>query len=297
MINKNKSKIKHKSRFRFLHVLSACFLLTVTLFSAGAGLSPQEGKELLEKAKLNLFDRKWKPALESLEALLDEHPDSSIYPLALFYKGKCLVELKEYEDALEIYDEYLKLSKNQSLREEAMVATIDLNFRLHEGGGSGYMERIGEFLGNRNKTVRYYAAFKLSYAGDKEAAEAAVPLLKQIAGNESDQELVDRAKLALMRINPRHLKSSPVKNAPKKRIKDPHSLHIHVFNKQTKEKPFSITLPIALAMLGLESLPEKDKKELEMEGYNLDKIMKNILNSGEVFRLETEEMVFKIWLE
>ena len=69
-------------------------------------------KKLLEKAKLELFDRNWDAALKKLDHLIKAFPDSSHYPLALFYKGRCLEEQKKSKTALAVYTEYLKISSN-----------------------------------------------------------------------------------------------------------------------------------------------------------------------------------------
>lgn len=249
-------------------------------------------KELLEKAKLELFDRNWDTALKKLEQLIIQFPDSSLYPMALFYKGKCLEEQKKSKAALSTYTEYVKISKNKSFREEAFIAIIDLNFQLYKKGEKKHLKRIPEFLKSGERTVRYYAAFKLSYSKDKKIAEAAVPLLKKIVTNERDEELVDRAKLAIMRINPRHLKEVSEDRGFEKRM-----LIIHVYDKKLKRETFSITIPFALAKLALEAIPEKEKGLIKKEGYDLDRLLETLSKVPEIIRIEGEDTVFKIWVE
>ncbi|MCP5104884.1 MAG: tetratricopeptide repeat protein [bacterium] len=249
-------------------------------------------KELLEKAKLELFDRNWDNALNKLNQLVKNFPDSSYYSQALFYKGKCLKEQGKTVQALEAYTRYLEVAKNESLRVEAVIAVIDLDFDLYKSGEKRYLKQITRFLSNSRDEVRYYAAFKLSYARDKKAAEAAVPVLKKIVASESDDELVDRARLRLMRINPDHLKKTAKTRSIEKQM-----LHIHVYNKKDKKETFSISIPFVLAKLALNALPDEDKKALSKKGYDVERLLRTLTEAPELIRIEAEETVFKIWVE
>jgi tetratricopeptide (TPR) repeat protein len=249
-------------------------------------------KDLLEKAKLELFDRHWDTALKKLNRLIKDFPNSPHYPQALFFKGKCLKEQEKTVQALEAYTRYLEISKNQSLREEATIALIDLNFDLYKKGEKQYAKKVIGFLKSSNLTVRYYAAVRLSHAGDKKIAEAAVPILKKIVAKERDEELVDRAKLALMRINPDHLKT-----VSKSRPIEARMLNIHIYHKKLKKETLSISIPFVLAKLALDSLPDKEKKELAQEGYDVDRLLRTLTEAPELLRIESEETIIKIWVE
>ena len=249
-------------------------------------------KELLEKAKLEIFDRNWNAALKKLELLLTQFPNSADYPSALFYKGWCLKELGKVKPALEAYTEYLKISTNSSLREEASVAMIDLDFQLYRQGEKQYLDPVVRFLENGDRMVSYYAAFKLSYVDDKKIAEKAIPVLKKIVANESDEELVDRAKLALMRINPEHLKEITKTRSIEKQM-----LHIQAFDKKLKKESFSITIPFALAKLALDSVPGKEKEMLNQKGYNVDLLLATLAETRELVRIESDDIIFKVWID
>ncbi len=284
-----------KKTFQYILIL---FLLTLLLQvlswtqDVPAEQTGPDDKELLEKAKLEIFDRNWDPALKKLEHLLTQFPNSSNYPSALFYKGWCLKELGQVKPALEAYTEYLKISTNSSLREEAAIAMIDLDFQLYKNGEKQYLEPVTRFLESGNRMVRYYAAFKLSYADDKKIAETAVSVLKKIVAGESDEELVDRAKLALMRINPDHLKE-----VAKTRSIEKQMLHIQAYDKKTKKDSFSITIPFVLAKLALDSVPEKEKEMLTKKGYNVNRLLATLAETSELVRIESEDVVFKIWVD
>ncbi len=278
-----------KKIYKNILILFLAALLTPALSWAQTG--PGD-KDLLEKAKLELFDRHWDKALQKLDQLIKDFPNSPLYPQALFYKGKCLQEQKKTVPALAAYTRYLEISKNQSLSEEATIALIDLHFDLYKKGEKQYAKKVIGFLKSSNLTVRYYAAFRLSHARDKKIAEAAVPILKKIVAMEKDEELVDRAKLALMRINPDHLKT-----VAKTRPIEARMLNIHFYHKKLKKETFSISIPFVLAKLALDSLPDKEKKELAQEGYNVERLLRTLTETPEILRIESEEMVIKIWVK
>jgi tetratricopeptide (TPR) repeat protein len=282
--------------FVFLAIIGLCLRLPAGLAGmAGMGGTAETGNEteIFNRAKLALFDRKWDQALAELNRLQELFPSSSYYSQVLFYKGNCFEEKKMPKKALENYNAFLNVSRNESLKEEATRSIIDLNFILHERTGEKkYLERIIRLLESRSAFVRYYAAFKLSYLKNKSTASRAVPVLNEIIKKESDRDLVDRARLALMRIDPDFLKKSPKPKSLEGRI-----LRIQVYDKKTKRTSFSFNFPFMLARLALDSLPEKEKKLLRDKGYDLDKIVETLVDTGEILRIENKDGVIKIWIE
>ena len=258
----------------------------------GADSKSLTDKELMEKAKLELFDRKWEAALNTLEDIITRFPDSPHYALALFYKGKCLVEQKKVKQALEVYDRYIEISQNESLREEAYIAAANLNFDLFQKGEKRCAEKIIALLKNENTNVSYYAAIKLSYAKDKEVAREAVPILKKIVRRESDDELVDRAKVALMRIDPGYLKDVSKKKDPETRM-----FNLRVFDKKTKKVKFQLSIPFVLAKLAMDALPKEGKEALEEKDVDIDKILNALIKVPKLMRFEEEDVIVEIWLE
>lgn len=274
------------------HISIFTFMLVICLAAGFMPAENQDGKEIFDRARLALFDRQWDRALKELNLLTEKFTHGPYYAQALFYKGKCLEEKKMPEKALESYHAFLAISGNRSLKEEATVAIIDLDFELYKKGKKKYLEKILAFLKSKQPAVQYYAAFKLSYAKDKTTAARAVPILKQMIADESDEELADRAKIALMRINPQHLeKLSRGKNLESR------ALMIRAYNKKEKKDTISISIPFGLARLALEALPEKEKRLLEKKGYHLDELLKTLTESREIIRIEVEEIIFKIWIE
>jgi hypothetical protein len=248
--------------------------------------------ELLEQAKLHLFDKKWDRALSVLNEFIERFPKSNHFPLAILYKGKCQEEKKMHKKSILSYTLFLDISDNANLKEEVTVTIIDLYFDLYQKKEKSYLKRIIPYLKSKNRTVKFYAALKLSYVKEKKVAVAAVPVLKQMIKSVDDEELRDRAKIALMRIDPDLLNEIADGGEPEAKL-----LHIQVYDKKLKKITFSLSIPFMLGKLALEAIPEKEKASLKSEGYDIDRIMKKLLKRGDILRASSEDSVFKIWIE
>jgi hypothetical protein len=264
---------------------------------AAAQASPDE--RLFERAKLLFFDEKWEDAQESFEDLLDEYPGSPLVPQATFYRATCLARRKGHEeDAIEAYKDYLSgKGRNDSLAGEAETSIIDLAYELYKNDEEDYLDEIEQRLESANRDIRYYAAFKLSLVKDKQIAVQAIPVLERIIVEESDRDLRDRAKIALLRIAPDSLKDVEDREE-KGRAK---VLKIRVMVEGRKEAEFSLNIPWALADLALQAIPEKDKAALRREGYDLDRIIHQLTRiKGNIIEIRPREdrtRVIKLWIE
>lgn len=271
------------------------FLFVTSLFPVFAAV--QSDKNLLQDAKLLLFDKKWSAAQEKLEQLLEDFPDSELYSQAFFYKGKCLFEQPGKEaQALKVYKDYLELEdKNRNLVQDSEWAIIELSFRLYENGKRSYLRDIETRLRSRDRSVRYFAALKLSYAADKEVAGKGLPVLEEILEEEGDdEELSNRAKLAILRIDP-----DAFENLEEQKFTIKVStLYIRAENKRTGKTTLSLNIPWALADLALQAIPVKEKEMIRKEGYDLDGIIKRLIRlKGEILEFEDEDSIIKIWLK
>jgi outer membrane protein assembly factor BamD (BamD/ComL family) len=272
----------------------------IGLFGAQSGAQTQAEERLLREAKILLFDEQWEEAQGKLEELLREYPTSRLTPQAIFYRAKCLGKQEEKrERALRAYEDYLFTpEKNESLVEEAETSIIDLAYDLYrDDGDKEYLDKIEERLFSPSSKVRYYAALKLSLMKDKRIAARAIPVLKQIIERERDLDLKDRARIALLRISPDSLKDVE-DEGDTRRAK---MLKIWVSVRGMDEPAFKLSIPWALADLALSAIPEKDKAALRREGYDLDKIVDQLIrmkgNVIEIRSLETPARVIKIWIE
>lgn len=268
--------------------------LACLVFQGTAWSQPDEN--LFREAKILLFDKKWEKARQKLEELLVKYPDSPLFSQALFYKGRCLEEQDGQErEALEVYERYtLRRDRNPSLAEEAEVSIIDLAYKLYERGRKSALDKIETRLYRQDRVVKYYAAVKLSYVKDKKRANKAVPVLKEILDTEKDEELRDRAKIALLRINPKSLQDFEEQRYERKaRV-----LHLRVQNRWKKEPEVAINIPWALAHLALSSIPEKERQEMREEGYDIDKVIRELTDyKGRIVEIKTRTSIIKIWID
>jgi hypothetical protein len=270
------------------------------VLSLGSGLYAQTtpDESLFREAKLLVYDKSWAAALIKLDDLREKFPDSPYAGQALFYKGECLSGLGGRErDALRAYKDYIRLADAKpSLVEESEGSIVDLAFGLYESGDAPAIGDIERRLGHDNKVVRYYAAYKLSLVQDKKLAAKAVPVLMKIIETEKDPELLDRARIALLRVSPESLKSSEDK---KPSPGSPRVLKIRIWDKGSKEPVFSLNIPWALADLALGALDEDDRAELRKKGYDLNKIVNELAKSKEsILRIVGDDgSVIEIWIE
>lgn len=270
------------------------FLLAAALTWAGWGRLDDE--ELFQDAKILIFDKKWAQAQEKLEELLDEYPHSPYYAQALFYKGKCLLEQEgEERYAIRVLKEYLdRDDRNEKLVEEAEITIIDLSYRLLENGRKSYAGEIEKGLDSLNRVVRYYAAIKLSYLEDKRIARRAISILQDILENENSDEMRDRARIALLRIDPQAMdKPEKERSRTKGRM-----LHLVIKSLKGEGGGFELAIPWALADLALSAIPNDAKEEIRKEGYNLDKIVRELNEyTGKIFEIRSEDSIIKIWIQ
>jgi len=256
-------------------------------------LAAQADKNTFEKAKLLIFDKQWAAALKELDEVIDKRADSRYYAAALFYRGKCQEELGAKKQALESYEKFIINSGSSNLAEEARISIIDLAAVLYQAGGKNYLQKMVELLNHENKIVSYYAAFKLSYLPDRKIAARALPVLQTILDKEKDDELRDRAKIAVMRIDPARLKEMDRQN---KELAGK-MLKIRIFDRNDAQAKLSLNIPLALADLALKSLSQEQKQLLLKQGHNLDEILTQLTARGMKIDIQDEDSVIQIWVE
>ena len=286
-----------KNRNKTLVYLAGLLLLLVIGLSAQVpGEKTKTDEQLLQEAKILIFDKKWAQAEQKLNELLSRYPQSPFYAQAIFYKGKCLSEQKGKElQAWRTFEEFLKRpDKPEGLVEEARIASLDLAFTLYKSGQTGFGQILTDSLNDPSRVIRYYAAFKLSYLDDKKIARKAVPVLKKLMAEEKDQELIDRAKIALLRISPesfQEIKDEPASGEHRQ-------IKIRIYEKGKKAPTVSVNLPLALADLALQAMPEEDKNRIKQQGYDLDRLLSDLARSREkLVRIEADGDLIEIWIE
>jgi hypothetical protein len=185
-------------------------------------------------------------------------------------------------------------NRNEQLVEESEVSIIELSFKLYDKGKKSYVKEIEKRLSSPNRVIKYMAAFKLSRARDKKTAKKGLPVLMQILEEEKDDEFKDRAKIAILRVDPHALKDFEEERY-EGRAK---MLKIRVYEAGKKETKLSLDIPWALADLALAAIPEEEKESMRREGYDLDKIMRELTRvRGNIIEIRSEDSVIKIWID
>jgi hypothetical protein len=264
-----------------------------------AGIQAATDESLFREAKLLVFDKSWKAALDKIDELVDKFPSSPLAGQSLFYRGECLSGLGGRErEALRAYKDYIALDDAKpSLVEESEGSIVDLAFDLVEAGNGPALREIESRLDHSNKVIRYYAAYKLSLVSDKKEAAKAAPVLAKIVETEKDPELLDRARIALLRVSPESLKTAEDR---KPQIgSTARLLRIRVRKAGVREPVFSLNIPFALADLALSAMDENDKAAIRKQGYDVAKIIDELSKSKEsILRIVGDDgTIFEIWID
>lgn len=277
-------------------IINLGILLLAALILQGYAQAQKKDEKLFQEAKILIFDKKWEMAQEKLDELLEKYPQSSWFSQAVFYRAKCLEEQDGKEmDALNAYTDYIgRKDASAGLIEESENSIINLAYALYEQGKKSYLSEIEKRLSSPNKRIRYYAAFQLSYVKEKKVADKAIPVLKEIIDKE-DEELKDRAKIALLRVAPSSLRDFEEQRY-ERRAK---ILHISIYKEGARTPEVKISIPWALADLALSSISETDRELMRKKGYDLDRIIKELTEfKGDIIKIEGEDgTVIKIWID
>ena len=133
-----------------------------------------------------------------------------------------------------------------------------------------------------------------------------VPVLRQILAEEKDPDLVDRAKLGLMRADPSAL-GAPA--APAARTStaprtpsggEARVVRIRITEKGATRPKVSINLPLALAEMLFKALPNDVKEDLRRDGYEADTFWAKLreLGPSEIISIDGDEGEhIQIWTE
>lgn len=272
------------------------------LVCAASGALAQASQERLGAAKALFFDRKYAEARAAWQQVLAASRGADA-ETAAYWVARASEQLGEHERAFKEYDAFLaRKPANRALAEEARTNRVGLAARLYKSERRQYLPVLHEALSDPSKTVRYYAALQTCGLG-LEAGRPALPLLKTMVQTETDDDLVQRAKLCLLRLDPKALadirpsRSSPSRNGDAVRGR---MLKVRIFE-QGKRK-VSVDVPLALAEIVLKSLPEDAKSELRKKGYgDPEHFWEQLVKLGptQIIEVEADEegQRIQIWIE
>ena len=131
-----------------------------------------------------------------------------------------------------------------------------------------------------------------------DVGQPAVPVLKQILAEEKDEDLVDRAKIYLLRLDPQALSKAP---APSGRgPREPGWLKVRIYERGQSKPEVSINLPMALAEMVFKSLPDEARRELRRKGFEEGNLWERLkkLGPAEILNIEGGDgSRVQIWIE
>jgi len=253
-------------------------LLGVLLLAfVGAALSAraQGEAERLRAAKELFFDKKFDQARKAWQAIVPGRgPEAEA---AAYWVARCSENLGELERAFGEYGAYLaRPPADRTLAEEARTSRVGIAARLYKAGNKVHLPVLAAALADPSKTVRYYAALQ-SCRLDSRASQPAVPILKRIVAEEKDDDLVERAKVCLLGLEPRALSGTPASRATRKSAS---WIRVRIYEKGKTTPQVSVNLPMALADLVFKSLPEDTRRELRQKGYDADNFWDHLKKLG-----------------
>src|SRR6185295_3779741 len=112
-----------------------------------------------------------------------------------------------------------------------------------------------------------------------EAGLDAVPVLQRIVREETDPDLVDRAKVGLLRLDPDTLSRTPGAGTTPAGTST-RWLKVRVFEKGGSTPKVVVNLPVALADMVFKSLPDDAKRELKLKGYDAENFWERLKTLG-----------------
>ena len=237
----------------------------MTLLAGAATLASAQGEaDRARTAKALFFDRKYAEARAAWQDVLATARGGEA-DAAAYWVARASEQLGERERAFKEYDAFLaRRPADAALAEEARTNRVGLAARLYKDGRTQYLPVLHQALGDASKTVRYYAALQSCGLGS-EAGRKALPVLKTMVQSEADEDLVQRAKLCLLRLDPSALSALPPSSAPGGTDARRRLLKVRI--SEAGRRKVSVDVPLALAEIVLKSLPDQARRELRKKGY------------------------------
>ena len=267
----------------------------------------------LTEAKALFFDRKYEESRAKWAEIASAKGPSS--EAATYWLARCSESLGESERAFREYGVFLDLPPTDArLAEEGEISRIGLATKLTKAGKPGFLTAVLRSLGDDRAPVRYFGALQVASLPIASDARKATPVLLEIVNTSKDADIVERAKLHLLRLQPKSLSDLPPKTLPrptpslssvvKGGTPDPEPegparllrIRITKGGKQT----VAVTVPFSLAEFVFGSLPEATKRGLQLKGYDAEGFWKRLrtLNIREIVKVVGEDgETIEIWVE
>ena len=164
--------------------------LAIQYYSRFADLFPEHRATpsvLYESAVItekDLHDQR--KASSVFEMLTDRHPQSPFADDALFGAARCQEQLREYERALQLYKDFLRLFPASELREQAeeRIQTIEtFEAKDKDAGLEKLALLVGDVVSDKDRSSMAYRLGEISFNDLKNYDAAATQFANAIAGN------------------------------------------------------------------------------------------------------------------
>jgi tetratricopeptide (TPR) repeat protein len=261
----------------------------------------QPDPEALRQAKALFFDRQYDEARSAWQGILDSGGGKEAEP-ALYWVARCSESLGESERALSEYGRYLAARPtDKTLAEEAKTSRVALSVKLAKAGKPAHVAIARDSLKDASRTVRYFAALQVASLG-VEQCKPAVPVLQEIISKEKDDDLVERAKLALLRCDRNALPAAAPApaSAPNRARGQATWVRVRIYEKGHSKPNVAINVPVALADLVFKALPDEAIQDLRKEGYDARSFWEAVKKTGpaEILTVEGKDGErIQVWLE
>lgn len=230
-----------------------------------AAYAVAQDAEASKTAKALFFDRQYGPARTAWGRIASSGGSEGV--TALYWIAQCSEKLGEDERALAEYAQYLTKRPAGQLAEDARTSRVRIATKLAKAGKNQHLGIAIEGLSEPSRTVRYYAALQLCGLGLPRGKEA-IPVLHNLVAGESDTDLVERAKLCLVKLGAAHEAQTAAARA------DGGWFRVEIV--KDGKKQVAISMPLGLADLVLKSLPDDARAELRRKGFDSEGLMGNL---------------------
>ncbi len=295
-------------RVRFVgRGIGACrTTLILAILLAGqalAGPPATRDQELLNQGKIFIFDKNWDGARDIFQRVIQEYPKSPLVPQAFYFIARCFQFQGHESDAIGAYETFLQKYPNEPvLPSEARNAVVELAATMMERGDSTYRDRLVRSLNDPQKEVRYFAALRCSRLKDRQITSLSVPILREIVRTQKEQDIADRARIALLRLDPGALnaeKPPAPKSGKSSSGTAGRMFHLEVYQKGSQKPNVALNLPMALADMAVRALDESAKMELKRKGFDVDDIWQSFkeLPPMKILTIRDKDNLIRLWID
>ena len=290
------------------------FAVAVIALASSSFALPFAVEADLNEAKALFFDRKYEASrAQWAEIAAAKGPSAEA---ATYWIARCSESLGENERAFREYGAFLDLPPADArLAEEAEISRIGLATKLTRAGKPGFLTAVVRSLGDDRSSVRYFGALQVGSLPNLADAKKATTVLKEIVSSSKDPDLIERAKLQLLRIEPKSLggdattartarptptPGSTVKRPAAESEPDGPARLLRIRISKGGKQTVAVTVPFSLAEFVFSSLPESTKHGLQLKGYDAEGFWKRLrtLNIREIVSIANEDgETIEIWIE